>query len=173
MLTAMPTHNVNRDEDGRPKTALLGDTLRGRISSQAKKRALRYAGHLPDAQRAIRTRELGIKVFRGLTDSGALDDTNAAWVALAVNQAVGGGGKAPDREVAEAIVAPERPNERNKRIRQLMDELQMDEKIAAQRALEELLGTEQGLVVSTSEMAAADALVKRLRATPGAIAESW
>jgi hypothetical protein len=95
MLTAMPPHNINRDEDGRPKTAMLGGTLRGRISSQAKKRALRYAGHLPDGQRAIRTRELAIKLFRGLTKpgDGALDDTLAAWIALAVNHAIGAGGK--------------------------------------------------------------------------------
>ena len=105
MLTAMPPHNVNRDEDGRPKTAMLGDTLRGRISSQAKKRALRYAGHLPDGQRAIRTRELAIKLFRDLTKpgDGTLDDTSAAWIALAVNHAIGAGGKAPDRAEAEAV----------------------------------------------------------------------
>lgn len=33
VLTAFPPHNVNRDEDGRPKTCTLGGSLRGRISS--------------------------------------------------------------------------------------------------------------------------------------------
>jgi CRISPR system Cascade subunit CasC len=168
MLTAMPPHNVNRDEDGRPKTAMLGDTLRGRISSQAKKRALRYSGHLPDGQRAIRTRELAIKLFRDLTEpgDGTLDDASAAWIALAVNHAIGAGGKAPDRAEAEAVVAPKKAADRAKRVSKIVDEMQMDEAAATRRAAEEALGTEQGLVVSTREIAAADALVARLRATP-------
>jgi CRISPR system Cascade subunit CasC len=171
MLTAMPPHNVNRDEDGRPKTAMLGNTLRGRISSQAKKRALRYAGHLPDGQRAIRTRELAIKMFRDLTEpgNGRLDDASAAWIALAVNHAIGAGGKAPERTDAERVLAPTNPKEasdRAKRVGKIIDEMQMDRESATRRAVEEELGTEQGLVVSTHEIAAADALVARLRATP-------
>lgn len=168
MLTALPPHNVNRDEDGRPKTALLGEVSRGRISSQAKKRALRYAGHLPDGQRAIRTRELGIEVFRKLTapGAGAPDETTAAWLALAVNHAIGAGGKAPERGEAEVIVAPKKGADKTKRIAKLMDEMQMDQATATRRAVEEALGTEQGLVVSTQELAAADALVARLRAAP-------
>src|SRR6516165_5689730 len=159
MLTAMPPHNVNRDEDGRPKTAMLGETLRGRISSQAKKRALRYAGHLPDGQRAIRTRELAIKLFRDLNKpgNGSLDDTSAAWIALAVNHAIGAGGKAPDRVEAEAVLEPKKPADRAKRVGKIVDEMQMDEAAATRRAIEEALGTEQGLVVSTREVAAADA----------------
>jgi CRISPR system Cascade subunit CasC len=169
LLTAMPPHNVNRDEDGRPKTAMLGDALRGRISSQAKKRALRYAGHLPDGQRAIRTRELAIKVFRDLTSRGdgtPLDDTSAAWIALAVNHAIGAGGKAPDRAEAEAVLKPKKDADRKKQVRKIVDEMQMDEVAATRRAIEEALSTAQGLVVSTRETAAADALVARLRATP-------
>jgi CRISPR system Cascade subunit CasC len=185
MLTAMPPHNVNRDEDGRPKTAMLGDTLRARISSQAKKRALRYAGHLPDGQRAIRTRELAIKVFRDLTKpgEGTLDETSAAWIALAVNHAIGAGGKAPDRAEAEVVLTPKKAadqttdakrraalaklaKERAERVAKIVDEMQMDEAAATRRAIEEALGTEQGLVVSTHEVAAADALVARLRAAP-------
>src|SRR2546430_14759648 len=87
LLTAMPPHNVNRDEDGRPKTAMFGGELRGRISSQAKKRALRFAPHFPDSQRAIRTRELGIEVFRQALEAGmgSLDQVDAIWLALAIN----------------------------------------------------------------------------------------
>jgi CRISPR system Cascade subunit CasC len=168
MLTPMPPHNVNRDEDGRPKTAMLGDTLRGRISSQAKKRALRYAGHLPDGQRAIRTRELAIRLFRDLTKpgDGALDDISAAWIALAVNHAIGAGGKAPDRAEADAVMTPRRATDRAKRVGKIADEMQMDETAASRRAIEEELRTEQGLVVSTREIAAADALVARLRGAP-------
>jgi CRISPR system Cascade subunit CasC len=124
--------------------------------------------HLPDGQRAIRTRELAIKVFRGLTGpgDGTLDDASAAWIALAVNHAIGAGGKAPDRAEAEEVVAPKKAAERAKRVSKIVDEMQMDETAATRRAAEEALGTEQGLVVSTREIAAADALVARLRAAP-------
>jgi len=40
-LTAYPPANLNRDDTGRPKTALLGDAQRLRISSQSLKRAWR------------------------------------------------------------------------------------------------------------------------------------
>ena len=50
MLTAFPPHNVNRDEDGRPKTVRYGDVQRGRISSQARKRAIRMAGQFAGAE---------------------------------------------------------------------------------------------------------------------------
>ena len=83
LLTAFPPHNVNRDEDGRPKTALLGASPRGRISSQAKKRALRFAPHFKDCQRATRTREAGILAFRRL--GRRLDEVDAAFAALGVN----------------------------------------------------------------------------------------
>ena len=41
ILTAYPPSNPNRDDLGRPKTAVIGGRQRQRISSQALKRALR------------------------------------------------------------------------------------------------------------------------------------
>lgn len=41
VLTSYPPSNLNRDDTGRPKTALMGDALRLRISSQSQKRAWR------------------------------------------------------------------------------------------------------------------------------------
>jgi CRISPR system Cascade subunit CasC len=86
LLTAFPSHNVNRDEDGRPKTALLGVSPRGRISSQAKKRALRFAPHFKDCQRATRTREAGVLAFLSLIlgrwlEPGAFRDGMAEYLA--------------------------------------------------------------------------------------------
>ena len=54
LLTSYPPSNLNRDDTGRPKTALVGDANRLRISSQSQKRAWRtseafeaaLAGHL-------------------------------------------------------------------------------------------------------------------------------
>ncbi|MGH8525785.1 MAG: type I-E CRISPR-associated protein Cas7/Cse4/CasC, partial [Gammaproteobacteria bacterium] len=41
LLTNYPPSNLNRDDTGRPKTALVGDATRLRISSQSQKRAWR------------------------------------------------------------------------------------------------------------------------------------
>ena len=35
VLTSYPPSNLNRDDTGRPKTALVGDALRLRVSSQS------------------------------------------------------------------------------------------------------------------------------------------
>lgn len=49
-LTSYPPANLNRDDAGRPKTAMMGGLLRGRVSSQSLKRAWRtsdvFAGPL-------------------------------------------------------------------------------------------------------------------------------
>ena len=41
LLTNYPPANLNRDDTGRPKTALMGDAQRLRVSSQCNKRAWR------------------------------------------------------------------------------------------------------------------------------------
>lgn len=48
LLTAHAPSNLNRDDFGRPKTALFGGTERGRISSQAIKRAVRKSGFVAE-----------------------------------------------------------------------------------------------------------------------------
>ncbi len=59
-LTAYPPANLNRDDTGRPKTALLGDAQRLRISSQSLKRAWRtsdlFASQLGSTNGHIGTR---------------------------------------------------------------------------------------------------------------------
>ena len=93
-LTVMPPHNVNRDEDGRPKTTQYGGATRGRISSQAKKRWIRYA--LCDSeQRAVRTREAGVEVFDLLSKAG-LPEIDCVRAAIAVNIGLGAGDAASD-----------------------------------------------------------------------------
>lgn len=164
LLTAFPPHNVNRDEDGRPKTVAFGGALRGRISSQAKKRALRYAPHFAGLQRSVRTREAGIEAFQKLRKVGT-PLIDAAFVALAVNFAIGGGDKAPERKDAAEVVEPgtnakgrdqaaarakeKRKNEIEARRRKTGE----DETAATERVIEEAVGTEQGLVISTRELA--------------------
>ncbi|MEX2454044.1 MAG: type I-E CRISPR-associated protein Cas7/Cse4/CasC [Rhodospirillaceae bacterium] len=71
LLTAYPPSNPNRDDLGRPKTALLGNVQRMRISSQAIKRAVREADGFRAAlagQLGERTQRLGDLVERHLAD---------------------------------------------------------------------------------------------------------
>lgn len=78
ILTAYPPSNPNRDDLGRPKTAIIGGVPRLRISSQALKRAIRTSevfrsaleGHL-----GARTQRMGDIVRQHLIDTGADEDT--------------------------------------------------------------------------------------------------
>jgi CRISPR system Cascade subunit CasC len=72
-LTFFPPANMNRDDTGRPKTAIVGGTTRLRLSSQALKRAWRTSpafsaaleGHMGQ-----RTQRLGEVVLAHLVDGG-------------------------------------------------------------------------------------------------------
>lgn len=61
LLTPHAPSNLNRDDFGRPKTALFGGTERGRISSQAMKRAIRTSDFVKERLAGkISTRSLHI-----------------------------------------------------------------------------------------------------------------
>lgn len=70
MLVSYPPSNLNRDDLGRPKTAVMGGAQRIRVSSQSLKRAWRMspvfdaglAGH-----RGVRTKEMGTNIHRSFT----------------------------------------------------------------------------------------------------------
>jgi CRISPR system Cascade subunit CasC len=78
LLTSYPPSNLNRDDLGRPKTAVLGGARRLRVSSQSLKRAWRtsdlfqqaLAGHL-----GTRTKGMGTEVFKALKAGGVSDKT--------------------------------------------------------------------------------------------------
>jgi CRISPR system Cascade subunit CasC len=69
MLVSYPPSNLNRDDLGRPKTAVMGGTQRLRISSQSLKRAWRtsdiFTEHLKDHM-GKRTKEMGVRVKEAL-----------------------------------------------------------------------------------------------------------
>ena len=77
LLTAYGPSNLNRDDTGRPKSAVFGGVPRLRISSQSLKRAWRTSevfatsldGHLAD-----RTQRIGKEVCDRLIDSGMNED---------------------------------------------------------------------------------------------------
>ena len=74
LLTFYPPSNLNRDDQGRPKTAVVGGFERQRVSSQALKRAWRTSdvfkvaleGHL-----ASRTQRIGGVIYDHLIKAGA------------------------------------------------------------------------------------------------------
>ncbi|PWC13170.1 type I-E CRISPR-associated protein Cas7/Cse4/CasC [Brenneria roseae subsp. americana] len=72
-LTAYPSSNLNRDDAGRPKTAIVGGVERLRISSQSLKRAWRTSEIFEEAldgHIGTRSRRLGREVYVKLTAAG-------------------------------------------------------------------------------------------------------
>ena len=113
LLTAYPPANLNRDDLGRPKTALFGGATRLRLSSQALKRAIRTSdgfkaaleGHL-----GRRTQRLGEAVAAHLVAKG-VDAARAAAIARDVADAFGKLKPADDPEPLRteqlAFISPE------------------------------------------------------------------
>jgi len=84
LLTAYPPSNLNRDDLGRPKTAIVGGTERLRISSQSLKRAWRTSKQFESALadfRGTRTKRLGEQVFQRLTRKGVPEGKAKKWAA--------------------------------------------------------------------------------------------
>lgn len=82
LLTSYPPSNLNRDDTGRPKTALVGDANRLRISSQSQKRAWRTSEAFETAlagNLGKRTKLVGKQVFRDLQAGGVVDKQAREW----------------------------------------------------------------------------------------------
>ena len=80
ILTNYPPSNLNRDDTGRPKSALMGDAPRLRISSQSQKRAWRTSDLFKEALNGnigTRTKRLGRDLFEQLK-AGKVGE-KAAW----------------------------------------------------------------------------------------------
>lgn len=76
LLTNYPPANLNRDDLGRPKTAVVGGTQRLRISSQSLKRAWRTSSIFEEelaGNMGIRSKEMGINIFDALTTGMSLE----------------------------------------------------------------------------------------------------
>lgn len=82
LLTAYPPANLNRDDQGSPKTAKMGGYDRLRVSSQCLKRTWRTSdlfqaamgGHL-----GARTKLLGIDIYKRLTAAGIKEKDAKDW----------------------------------------------------------------------------------------------
>ncbi len=82
LLTSYPPANLNRDDLGRPKTAIMGDVPRLRISSQSLKRAWRKSEVFESALKGhvgTRTKSMGQKIFKALVDKGVAEKKATDW----------------------------------------------------------------------------------------------
>src|SRR5580693_3616597 len=106
LLTSYPPSNLNRDDLGRPKTAVLGGAKRLRVSSQSLKRAWRtsdlfqqaLAGHV-----GTRTKGMGTEVLKALKAADVPD--KVARTAAGKIAAVFGKPKTAGKKGEEAVSA--------------------------------------------------------------------
>lgn len=100
LLTSYPPSNLNRDDLGRPKTAMMGGKNRLRISSQSLKRAWRTSDLFAEALKGhvgIRTKMIGIEVYHALLARNVSEDKAKAWA----------------KEIAEVFGKCKKPNTSN------------------------------------------------------------
>jgi len=82
LLTSYPPANLNRDDQGRPKTANMGGTDRLRISSQSLKRTWRTSDLFQSALQGhigVRTKRLGVEAYKALCDKEVKDKDAMVW----------------------------------------------------------------------------------------------
>jgi CRISPR system Cascade subunit CasC len=82
LLTAYPPSNLNRDDLGRPKTAIMGGAQRLRVSSQSLKRAWRTSDVFKSALSSnlgVRTKEMGKRIYKKIIDKGIGEKDALNW----------------------------------------------------------------------------------------------
>lgn len=82
LLTSYPPSNLNRDDLGRPKTAVMGGKTRLRVSSQSLKRAWRTSELFSEAMKGhvgTRTKAMGTEVYNALREKGVADGNAKSW----------------------------------------------------------------------------------------------
>ena len=85
LLTSYPPANLNRDDLGRPKTAMMGCEPRLRVSSQSLKRAWRTSDMFKSAldnHLGVRTKEMGVIIFNKLRERGVNEKNALDWAKL-------------------------------------------------------------------------------------------
>ena len=143
LLTSYPPANLNRDDLGRPKTAVMGNVDRLRVSSQSLKRAWRTSDLFKQAlgeHIGTRTKTYGIRVFEKLTAQGVSEKNALKWA----------------REIAEVFGKPESLSKKEKEGLKKMDPKEKQEKELTELKLSQLAH------FSPEELARIDALIEKL-----------
>ncbi|ENL7682918.1 type I-E CRISPR-associated protein Cas7/Cse4/CasC [Proteus mirabilis] len=89
ILTSYAPSNLNRDNLGRPKTAIMGGFERLRISSQSLKRHWRTSELFNIALSGnigIRTKKFGLQLYDALIEGGVSEKNAKKWVGLIIEQ---------------------------------------------------------------------------------------
>ncbi|WML91155.1 type I-E CRISPR-associated protein Cas7/Cse4/CasC [Thiothrix lacustris] len=89
LLTSYPPANLNRDDLGRPKTAMMGGEPRLRVSSQSLKRAWRTSEVFAEGLKGhigTRTKEMGLEIFKQLREKGIAKKEAMDWTKLIAEQ---------------------------------------------------------------------------------------
>jgi CRISPR system Cascade subunit CasC len=149
MLVSYPPSNLNRDDMGRPKTAMMGGACRLRVSSQSLKRAWRTSetfkgalgGHL-----GVRTKEMGWNIYLALRGGKALADVVEGKDAAAVRSPV---------EEKKAVAW-------GQAIAAVFGKLKKVESVTTEKDRKDSLCVEQMVHFSPEEIAAIDGLLVRL-----------
>ncbi|MFD1124646.1 type I-E CRISPR-associated protein Cas7/Cse4/CasC [Lentilactobacillus raoultii] len=85
VLQTVPSSNINRDDNGAPKTALYGGVTRSRVSSQSWKYAMRKGFETDNIENGIRTKKVVEELSKDLAAvDESLDDKSATQKAVAV-----------------------------------------------------------------------------------------
>lgn len=82
LLTSYPPSNLNRDDLGRPKTAIMGGKTRLRVSSQSLKRAWRTSDLFVEALKGhvgTRTKTMGVEIYNALKAKGVSEGNAITW----------------------------------------------------------------------------------------------
>ncbi|MBW6512185.1 MAG: type I-E CRISPR-associated protein Cas7/Cse4/CasC [Desulfuromonadaceae bacterium] len=82
LLTSYPPSNLNRDDLGRPKTAIMGGKTRLRVSSQSLKRAWRTSDLFTEAMKGhigTRTKTMGVEIYNALRAKGVAEGNAKTW----------------------------------------------------------------------------------------------
>ena len=89
LLTSYPPANLNRDDLGRPKTAMMGGEPRLRVSSQSLKRVWRTSEVFAESLKGhigTRTKEMGVEVFKQLREKGVAKKDAMDWAKAIAGQ---------------------------------------------------------------------------------------
>jgi CRISPR system Cascade subunit CasC len=143
LLTTYPPANLNRDDTGRPKTAVFGGAARLRVSSQSLKRAWRESDVFQNALHGHlgkRTQRLGKELQRHLMADGVPED-RALAVARHVAAAFGSVKEVSDKNPAYinqlAFVSPQEQGKAFSLAKQLASKAKLPGRVDAKSLLRE------------------------------------